>query len=197
MYNDDTKVTNPHFPNTAGTTPFFSTYMNKNWIKTGGAVDSWTVHRSLAKHMLTYKKIYAQDGGGYVPGSINIKDDVLGGKSVDQAKEYAIYQTPSTLKMTGSVRLYHMLSSGSTYYRTLDIAPVPFSLPQLKLSAEKPLYEFGQEEMTKNVKVTAEVYFDDFAKLDDWKIENYIDHALIKVNDQEQEVLFRKRKTQS
>ncbi len=194
LYNDDTKVTNPHFPNTAGTTPFFSTYMNKNWIKTGGAVDSWTVHRSLAKHMLTYKKIYAQDGGGYVPGSINIKDDVLGGKSVDQAKEYAIYQTPSTLKMTGSVRLYHMLSSGSTYYRTLDIAPVPFSLPQLKLSAEKPLYEFGQEEMTKNVKVTAEVYFDDFAKLDDWKIENYIDHALIKVNDQEQEVYFEKGK---
>ncbi len=45
--------------------------------------------------------------------------------------------------------------------------------------------------MTKNVKVTAEVYFDDFAKLDEWKLKDYIDHALIEVNGEKQEVYLR------
>ncbi len=89
------------YPNLAGSTPFFTTYMKKNWITTTGADETWTINKSLAKHMLTYKKIYAQDGGGYVPGSINIKDDVLGGKSVDEAMKYAIYQTPSTQNEQG------------------------------------------------------------------------------------------------
>ncbi len=194
-WSDSAQVTNPDYPNVAGTTDFFSSIDNKIWVKSAEALSTWkNSDINIANYMLNDAKVYAQDGGVLTDGGKNLTvSDVLDYRlgvdglavTTDNLKRYAKYLTPASTYIYGSVRI-----DQAKYYRSLDLEPVPFPEPEIQVTYDKSLYTFSEDETSKTVSGTVTIAFDGFDSMKinkDWKLSNYIDTAVITVEGTEYE----------
>ncbi len=192
-WSDSAQVTNPDYPNVAGTTDFFSSIDNKIWVKSAEALSTWkNSDINIANYMLNDAKVYAQDDGVLTDGGKNLTvSDVLDyrlgvdGLSVttDNLKRYAKYLTPASTYIYGSVRI-----DQAKYYRSLDLEPVPFPEPEIQVTYDKSLYTFSEDETSKIVSGTVTINFDGFDSMKinkDWQLDNYVDTAIITVEGME------------
>ncbi len=196
-------VTNSRYPNLPGTTDFLSTYDDKNYVTPPEADSSWQDIASLKpldKYMLTEAPITIDNRNTYFDMTVY---DVYHNKNrqyvtnpiesaVDALKKYTIFQTPSTLRLQGSVRTVYENATGTKeYYRTLNTSPIPFKEPTIKFEVDSSdltddKIVFATTEETKTVTVHAIIEFPDFDKycLDGWVLSRYIESAEISVLEQ-------------
>ncbi len=186
-------VTNSLYPNVEGTTTFFSTYMNKNFIekKNENSENSWDIPKDEIKNYMLYDKgLAVQDSGITVPNaSLSISDilDKQTGGVLSELTKFSTFLTSASTKYYGEVKVWHMVGI-VPYYRTILVDPIDFAEPEMIIEFDKDEYIFADNEQTKNLTGKATLVFPSFKRIGGWSIADYIEKAYITIDGNEKKV---------
>lgn len=140
-------------------TPESGNLSTRNWVTDSSASTSWKHTNPTEEKYILENTAVEVDANVGVDTVVNI----LGGKAsnAEQAKSYAIYQTKPGIRADGSVKMYHVNSSGQRLYWVLKIPALGDNLVnEITISPLDNMTAVENENVTFSVDLEHSILFD-------------------------------------